>query len=336
MSQQVLTLSYRPRRLSEIVGQEKLIKQIRGHFLQKRIPQAWMFVGQTGGGKTTLARVVARLIQCRHRSENGMDVCDDCVKKWKSLDITTIPANIISGVDAMKSAISGANYEPRPGSLARVYILDELHRASEPAQEALLTPMEFGPKSTYYVICTTETDDIIPTIQSRCIKYTVPGLDEKSVRVLVKRGLRKIESELDPDSLSDQLLEQGISSPRLILASVEKYAAGAKPEEAALVEVSTELDTHAICRSVVGGVWDKVARQLMEAKPEDADAIRRRVAAYMREILLGETEYTNRTSIVADAIKELGSSYAYETSMKLSVLTATLYKLSKMFSQYKR
>lgn len=300
-----------------------------------------MFVGQTGGGKTTLARIIARLLQCRHWTGSQVDVCDICLKKWNEFDITTVQTNTIgggkktTGVEEMKQAIVGANYVPRPGSRARVYILDELHRASPEAQGVLLSPMEDCPKTTFWIVCTTETDRILPTIQSRCTKYTVPGLDEVGIRVLVKRGLRKVKSELDSEVLVDQLLEAQVSSPRVILGAVEKYTAGSTPEEAAM-QVSTEIDTHAICRSVVSGQWEKVARQLMEAKPEDARSIRYAVAAYLKSILLGETEFNTRVEVVAQGIIELAHNYGIGDSLQVSSLAATLYKLCKTFRSYRR
>lgn len=328
MSRQVLSLAFRPRKLSRVIGQEKLLKKIRGHFQQGRVPQAWMFVGQTGGGKTTLARILARLIQCRHWGKGEIDVCDDCFKKrWTEYDNTVIQANLIRGVDKMEQAIHAANYEPRPGSRARVYILDELHRASEPAQEVLLTPMEFCPPTTYWIVCTTETDKILPTIQSRCIKYTVPGLDEKGVQLLVRRGLKKIGSELDPETLVDQLLEAQVTSPRSVLGAVEKYTAGSSPEEA-VMQVSTEVDTLAICRSVVGGVWEKVARQLLEMKPEDVDSVRSAMIGYLRTMLFSETEFTDRTALVAEAILEL-----QEKGRTVASLGAVLYGACKEFKK---
>src|SRR6266700_3437705 len=111
---QVLSLSFRPKRFSELVGQEKLVERIRGHF-QQRVPTAWMLIGQKGAGKTTIARILAMALQCRHQDEIG-EVCDACYKKKSSFNIVEINGAKFTSKNELEQILSGSDLNPNPGS----------------------------------------------------------------------------------------------------------------------------------------------------------------------------------------------------------------------------
>ena len=109
MSEQVLSLSARPQTLDELVGARNLVKMIRGHMTSGRVPAAWMFVGGSGAGKTTTARIVALSLQCTHQDIFG-NPCADCQSHRSSFDITEINAAEASGVEETEQVIAGAFY----------------------------------------------------------------------------------------------------------------------------------------------------------------------------------------------------------------------------------
>jgi len=292
-----------------------------------------MFIGQTGAGKTTIARILSRAVQCRH-GEFG-DPCDKCLKKNFGTGIVEINASDITGIDDLRDALSGWDYEPQPYTRRRFYILDEAQMLSRSAQNLLLKYFEDCPTTTNWAICTTNPEKILPTLQRRCTKYTVPGLEEDGIRLLVTRALKKVRSPLDPTPLVEALIEETISSPSLVVGAVEKYTAGADAEEAARVEISTELNTIALCRSVVAGSWEKAAKQLREAKPEDARGIRAAVAGYLKTILLDETEFSKRTEAIADGIQKLAQVYGADDKLALAATMAALYGLCSYFKNYR-
>lgn len=332
---QVLAISFRPKRFSELVGQEKLVKRIRGYFQQKRVPTAWMFMGQKGAGKTTIARILAMSMQCRHQELVG-EPCDECYAKKSSFNIFNIPAAKFTGKKELEAMLSGSDLNPNPGSLRRVYILDELHKASDSAQSLLLEYFEDCPRTTVWMSCTSKPEKILEALVSRCTgKFTVPGLDEAGVRTLVKVALTKVRSELDSSELSDALLEANVTSPRLIVNAVEAYTSGASPEEAARVEVSTDFDVNALFRCVRTGDWGKTAKHLREATAEDARGIRSYLAKSMTNILLDETGFSQRTRTLADGISALTRIYG-DDSLALSATAATLYDLCRKFAEYRR
>src|ERR1700753_2162884 len=125
----------RPKRLSDMVGQEKLAHHIRSHY-KKGLPKAWLFFGSRGLGKTSIARVLALSLQCKHQKKFG-EPCDICWKRYKSYPIYELNASDKTGVDDLRSFVEGSDYEVL-GRGRRVYILDEAHQISKAGQNLLL------------------------------------------------------------------------------------------------------------------------------------------------------------------------------------------------------
>lgn len=163
----------RPRLLSEMRGQEKIIKILRENLTGGHLPNAMLFVGTRGTGKTTAARIVSRYLNCEHPSENG-EPCNECVSckailAGTSLDVKELDAASNNGVDDVRSLIEQLNFKP-VGKM-HVVILDEVHMLSTGAFNALLKVLEEPPRDTIFILCTTEYQKIPATILSRCRKF---------------------------------------------------------------------------------------------------------------------------------------------------------------------
>lgn len=331
MTYEELALSMRPRHFDEMIGSKKVIREIRKLVDSNRIPKAWMLFGETGCGKTTIAEIMAVSFQCRHQKRFGHP-CRACRKKKFKFDIVDINASDQTGKKEIGDIISGYNYHPKPGSLNRVYILNEAHKLSDSAQNLLLVPTEKCPKTTKFIICTTKPDAIINTLQRRCTMLAIPSLDLDGVKELVKRGLDECKSDRSVGDLAEKLLENRITSPGIILKAVQKYADDIEvtADEAAQVTL-TNVDTYSICRSVIKGEWETVARVLQTAKPEDTTPIRLSVTGYLNAILLADTDFSNRTNVVMKSILELN-----HTGNDFSGMCAVLYKVCKYFRREKR
>jgi len=324
-----IATAMRPHKFEDMVGVDKLVTKIRGHFARKHSPNAWMFSGPTGVGKTTIARIMAVSMQCRHEEVFGTP-CSRCRKNFKFFDIVEINASQNTGKEGIESAIEGAYYVPKPGSRRRVYILDEAHRLSTSSQNLLLKYTEDCPRTTKWIICTTEPGKILGTLRGRCTSYQVPSLGLEDITKLVKKGLKYCDSEKDASDLVDQLMSKGITGGRNILRAVGKYAdTDATAEEAAEFGIVTEVDTHALCRAVYTGSWSSVTSLIQELnEQEEIGKVKGALMGYFRAILLGEDEINGRTQKIADYIIKL-----HDIRNEPAAFVAVLHKITKYFEK---
>jgi DNA polymerase-3 subunit gamma/tau len=297
---QQVSLSARPRSLDMLVGQKKVVTGIRGHAASGRLPKAWLFSGPKGTGKTSTARILALAYQCKHQEVFGKP-CKECYNRWSSFPIYKINGSEVTGKEEVRQRFQGTEYGILGDGSYRVYILDECHKMSDSAQNLALEYLEDTPETTVFILCSTAPHKIIETLRSRCIAYEFRELGADDTLILVTRLLKKINSTLPCDRLTDALVERGIRSPRLIAQAIEKYAAGLDPDEAAQVDGATEVDVKALCRCVIKGSWEDTAKILINSQPGDMRAIRLNLLAYLRAVLL-ESTIADRTKAVASVM----------------------------------
>ena len=181
-------LKYRPRKLQSVIGQESAVTQLAGMLKSGRVPNAIMFSGPSGTGKTTLARIVARYLNCAEGNACGK--CDSCKHGDNHPDILELNAADKRGIDDIRALIAKANYQPRYKK--RVFVIDEFQGLTDPAQQAMLIPMESPPKHTLWCICTTDPQKILKAVMTRCTKVVL-GLP--SADVIAKRLAQIAEKE---------------------------------------------------------------------------------------------------------------------------------------------
>jgi hypothetical protein len=325
----VLSLSFRPRRFSELVGQKKIAERIVHHLSSGRMPAAWMFVGDSGSGKTTIARILAHTLQCKH-GQLG-EPCDKCLRKTSSFNIIEINASEVTGKEDIGEVVSSANFMPQLPSRYRVFILDEAQQLSMNSQNLLLKYFEDSPPSTVWIICTTHPEKILRTLRRRCVTYTIPPLSLKAVGALVTAAFAKcgVKSAQKVESLSDALNQRGVASPGFIVMAVEKFLAGSTAEQAAAVGFDATVDTLQLCRFVVRGDWERVRSGVFSATPDDARAIRASLAGYLKSILLDCAVGEKKAAKMVRAIERLGGPSYNETEPAGTI--ACLYDLCKIF-----
>jgi DNA polymerase III subunit gamma/tau len=325
-----LAISMRPRSFDDMIGVSKLTAQIQDQINSHKSKRAWLFSGQTGSGKTTIARIMAIGFQCRHVAFG--EYCRKCYKERYSFDINEIYASKHTGIDAIRDLLSGYMYEPKPGSLIKAYILNEVHRLSTNAQDLLLEFTEDCPRKTRFILTTTEPEKLLRTLRGRCEVCDIPPFDLKDIRRLVKRIIRKNKSEKSSTDLAEKLMEKKVTSARLIVNAVQKYiTTDSSADEASNVELGSDIDTLALCNCIVKGSWEDVAKYMQDAEKEDMAVVKASVQGYLRSIILGDSDFSKRTDVVADGILKL-----HMVRDEVPAVSAVLYKLCKSFSDYKR
>jgi len=238
MATQSLYRRYRPRRFSELCGQEHVVRALRNAVIHQREGQAYMFSGPRGTGKTTSARILAKVLNCE-RPVDGEPCCecDSClaVERGTSYDVHELDAASNNGVDAMRDLIEKAALGT-PGR-HKVYILDEVHMLSKAAEAALLKTLEEPPPHVVFVLATTDPQRVSETIRSRTqhLQFHLLPMDvlEPYIRWLANdAGIELSEAALQA------VLRQGGGSARDTISALELVAAsgGEAPEATPLDE----------------------------------------------------------------------------------------------------
>ncbi|CRX37131.1 / dnaX / DNA polymerase III subunit tau /:645973 Reverse [Candidatus Hepatoplasma crinochetorum] len=199
-----LYIKYRPKNFDQVSGQ-KIIKQILiNSILENKINHGYLFYGIRGVGKTTLARIFAKSINCKNRNEsyNPCNNCDSCneINNFSSFDVIEIDAASNNGVDEIRDIKDKSNYSTTK-SLYKIYIIDEIHMLSKSAFNALLKTLEEPPEKTIFLLATTEINKIPETVLSRLIILNLETLSEKEIFAKLNEIAIKENASFSDDSL---------------------------------------------------------------------------------------------------------------------------------------
>jgi DNA polymerase-3 subunit gamma/tau len=328
MTQRTLAHILRPRRFSDLLGQSALTSYICQQYKSEREPAAWMFEGPTGTGKTTIARILALSLQCRHGSIGNP--CDVCWKEQSSFQIQEVNASEVSGVQDVGQMVQGSVYMPAPPSRRNIFILDEAQRLSRDAQNLLLKYFEDTPMTTVWMVCTTAPNKINDALRGRCQTAKLRPLQTKDILELVTRALKAVKSDKKPQLLADALCEEEVQYPRLILNAVERYVGGMKSTEAAKDLVSS-VDSKAICIAVARGDWNVVRKQVKDLAPDELRGVRAQVAGYLRKALQ-EMIPTPRATEMAKAISIVAKVDSFTDATQGPATVGCLYELCNLFA----
>ena len=174
---------HRPRTFADVVGQEHIVRTLQAAVEQDRVAHAYLFAGPRGTGKTSLAKILAKALNCEHGPTPTPDgTCERCmaIHEARSLDVIELDAASNRGIDTIReTVIERASLAPIEGG-RKIYILDEAHSLTADASNALLKTLEEPPEKVVFILCTTDAGKLLPTVRSRCQRFTFrrPGPSE--------------------------------------------------------------------------------------------------------------------------------------------------------------
>lgn len=192
MSYLVLARKWRPRRFAELVGQEHVVKALVNALETNRVHHAFLFTGTRGVGKTTIARIFAKSLNCERGV--GAEPCGECgacadIDAGRFMDLLEIDAASNTGVDDVRELIDNAQYMPSRGRV-KVYLIDEVHMLSKPAFNALLKTLEEPPGHVKFLLATTDPQKLPVTVLSRCLQFNLKRLSEEQIGGQMRHILR--------------------------------------------------------------------------------------------------------------------------------------------------
>lgn len=176
---------YRPKGFEEIAGEQEIVQTLKNSLKSNRLAHAYLFTGPRGVGKTSIARLMAKGVNCLTNgiTDTPCNVCENCkeISMGNFLDLIEIDAASNRGIDEIRQLKEKINYSPTKGR-KKVYIIDEVHMLTKEAFNALLKTLEEPPEHVLFILATTEPDKILPTIISRCQRYDFKSVNYRDMR----------------------------------------------------------------------------------------------------------------------------------------------------------
>lgn len=204
MTYQVLARKWRPKRFADLVGQEHVVRALSNALIEQRLHHAYLLTGTRGVGKTTIARILAKSLNCE--TGVGAEPCGVCaacrqIDAGRFVDLLEIDAASNTGIDNIREVLDNAQYSPSVGRF-KVYIIDEVHMLSKSAFNAMLKTLEEPPAHVKFILATTDPQKVPVTVLSRCLQFSLRNMTPQQVAAHLAHVLDTEQVSYEPAALT--------------------------------------------------------------------------------------------------------------------------------------
>src|SRR5215831_10245257 len=270
MSYQVIARKYRPQRFSDVVGQEHVTRTLAQAIEQNRIAHAYLFCGPRGTGKTTIARIFAKCLNCTDGPKVEFSDNDPRCKEiaeGRSLDVLEIDGASNNGVEQVRELRETCKYAPA-NSKFKIYIIDEVHMLSTAAFNALLKTLEEPPEHVKFMFATTDPEKVLPTILSRCQRFDLRRIPARLIADHLAYIAKKERVRISPEALFAiaRGADGGMRDAESTLDQLISFC-GEKIEESDVLSMfglTAQSQVLELTRAILAGEAETALRQLQE------------------------------------------------------------------------
>jgi DNA polymerase III subunit gamma/tau len=328
---QALYRKYRPKEWDEVVGQDHVVTTLKNAIGADRVAHAYLFAGSRGTGKTTLARLLAKAVNCLNSdpAKRPDNECENCkaVNENRFLDLIEIDAASNTSVDDVRDLRDKINFSPSQGKY-KIYIIDEVHMLSTQAFNALLKTLEEPPPHAIFVLATTEIHKIPATVLSRCQRHEFRRVPVDEIVKQLKMIIKAEKIQADDDALI-QIARQSAGGMRDAISLLDQLSSMGEKITLALAQTVLGTATSQTVLDLISSVMDHDPAHGLETihKALDAGAdprsLARQIVEYLRGLMLIQMGNANQVEATADVRKQMQShARSFSTSDVLRMMKA--------------
>ncbi|HEX9840926.1 MAG TPA: DNA polymerase III subunit gamma/tau [Anaerolineales bacterium] len=328
---QALYRKYRPKEWDEVVGQDHIVQTLKNAIAADRVAHAYLFAGSRGTGKTTLARLLAKAVNCTNpdptkRPDNECQHCE-AVNENRFLDLIEIDAASNTSVDDVRDLRDKINFSPSQGKY-KIYIIDEVHMLSTAAFNALLKTLEEPPPHAIFVLATTEIHKIPATVLSRCQRHEFRRLPVDEIVRQLKMIIKAEKIQADDDALI-QIARQSAGGMRDAISLLDQLSSTGSKITLALAQTVLGTATSQTVLDIISSIKDHDPAHGLETihkaldSGADPRSLARQVVEYLRGLMLIQMGNANQVEATADVKKQMQShARSFSTSDVLRMMKA--------------